>query len=175
MKSSRPLSTALIIAVVGIVVLAFAVTSGSARKTSTAAANALSVKQTSLGKILVGANGRTLYLFLGDKHNASRLSAAGLVVWPAFTTRTTPQAQGGAIASHIATIAAAGGKRQVTYSGHPLYYFVGDRQAGSTTGQGLFEFGAKWYVLAPSGNAITAAAPAAPAPAVAEPSGGYHY
>lgn len=46
---------------------------------------------------------------------------------------------------------------QVTYSGHPLYYFVGDHNAGQTAGQGLNEFGARWYVLSTSGAAITSA------------------
>ena len=46
------------------------------------------------------------------------------------------------------------GKRQVTYAGHPLYTFIGDTRAGQTTGEGLTDFGAAWYVVAPSGRAI---------------------
>jgi hypothetical protein len=45
----------------------------------------------------------------------------------------------------------------VTYNGHPVYYFVGDHNPGQTAGQGLNEFGARWYVLSPAGTAITAA------------------
>jgi hypothetical protein len=59
----------------------------------------------------------------------------------------------------------------VTYNGHPLYYYVGDRQAGSTAGQGLNQFGALWYVLSPSGNAVTSA-PVTPAPAAEAAEGG---
>jgi predicted lipoprotein with Yx(FWY)xxD motif len=47
-----------------------------------------------------------------------------------------------------------GGGTQVTYQGHPLYYYAGDSQPGDTTGQGLNQFGAKWYVLASSGDKI---------------------
>ena len=47
-----------------------------------------------------------------------------------------------------------GGTRQVTYGHHPLYYYVGDRKAGDTHGQGLNQFGAKWYVLSPTGSKI---------------------
>jgi hypothetical protein len=43
----------------------------------------------------------------------------------------------------------------VTYKGHPLYYFVADKTAGSTSGQGSDGFGAKWWLVAPSGSAIT--------------------
>jgi predicted lipoprotein with Yx(FWY)xxD motif len=171
MRRKRPLSAALIAVILGVGVLTLAVSSGSAKKTSNAGTSSVSVKQTPLGGILVGAGGRTLYLFQADKPNHSTLSRAGFVVWPAFTTSGTPRAAGGARAADIGTIGRSGGRHQVTYNGHPLYYFVGDRQAGSTAGQGLFEFGAKWYVLSPSGKAITSA-PRAPAPAAAEPSGG---
>ncbi len=46
------------------------------------------------------------------------------------------------------------GGTQVTYRGHPLYYYAGDREPGDTAGQGLDQFGAKWYVLAPNGDRI---------------------
>jgi predicted lipoprotein with Yx(FWY)xxD motif len=42
----------------------------------------------------------------------------------------------------------------VTYSGHPLYYYVGDAEPGDDAGQGLDQFGAKWYVLGPDGAKI---------------------
>ena len=175
MRRNRPLSTALIAVILGLGVLGLAVSSGSAKKAPIGGGNTIGVKQTPLGGILVGAGGRTLYLFEADKPNVSTLSRAGLAVWPAFTTTGTPQAASGARAADVGTIARSGAKHQVTYSGHPLYYFVGDRQAGSITGQGLFEFGAKWYVVSPSGKAITSAPPtpsSTPAPAAAESSGG---
>jgi Secreted repeat of unknown function len=54
---------------------------------------------------------------------------------------------------------------QATYNGHPLYYFVGDSAAGQTNGQGSDNFGAKWWLVAPSGAMITAADTAAAAAA----------
>jgi predicted lipoprotein with Yx(FWY)xxD motif len=134
-----------------------ATTGSSAKKAPTVAANsALAVRQTSLGQTLSDASGRTLYLFEGDKPNVSTLSAAGRAVWPPFTAAAKPSATGGALAGRIG-ISGAGGAGQVTYNGHPLYYFVGDRNPGQTSGQGLNEFGALWYVLSPSGAAITSA------------------
>jgi hypothetical protein len=50
------------------------------------------------------------------------------------------------------------GTEEVTYKGHPLYYFIADTSAGSTKGQGSNNFGAKWWLVAPSGAAITTAA-----------------
>ncbi|HEY2397556.1 MAG TPA: hypothetical protein VGH78_01065 [Solirubrobacteraceae bacterium] len=173
MKRSRPASLVLAVVLVGVAVLVFAVAGGSARKAPpVAGASAVGVKQTPLGKTLVDANGRTLYLFEADTHGVSTLSPAGLAVWPAFTGATTPQARDGAVAADLATVAGPGGTRQVTYNGHPLYYYVGDHSPGSAAGQGLNQFGALWYALSPSGDAVRSAPPA-PAPASEEASGGH--
>jgi predicted lipoprotein with Yx(FWY)xxD motif len=157
------LAIAVLVAAVVAVVVA---TSGASttKATTVPAASAISVTQTSLGPTLVDANGRTLYLFAADKPNVSTLSAAGQAIWPPFTATATPRALNGAIAGRIGTIAQAGGPSQVTYNGHPLYYYVGDHNPGQTTGQGLNQFGALWYVLSTSGTAVTSAS-SSPAPA----------
>jgi predicted lipoprotein with Yx(FWY)xxD motif len=164
MKGKRPLFAGLAVVLVAVVVLVLAVSGGSAKRArpQVAAGSAVSVTQTPLGKTLVDANGRTLYLFRGDKPGVSTVSQAGLAVWPAFTTTGTPQAKDGPSATQISTIAGPGGTRQVTYNGHPLYYYVGDHKPGDTRGQGLNQFGALWYVLSPSGNAVTSAPSTAP-------------
>jgi predicted lipoprotein with Yx(FWY)xxD motif len=154
MNRARVLTPALALVLVAAVVGFFVATSGGSTKTAPSTGTAVSVAQTSLGPTLVDAHGRTLYLFEGDKPNQSNLSAAGFAIWPAFTSAGKPRALNGAVASEIGTIAGSG---QVTYNGHPLYYFVGDRQSGQTTGQGLNEFGALWYVLSPQGNAVIGA------------------
>jgi len=143
------------------IVAAVVVTSGGSAHTvrpSAPASSAISLHQTQLGKSLVDANGRTLYLFEGDKPDLSTLSAAGQAVWPPFTSNARPRARAGALAADIGTIKRPAGGFQVTYAGHPLYYFIGDRGPGQARGQGLSEFGALWYVLASSGAAITSAA-----------------
>jgi predicted lipoprotein with Yx(FWY)xxD motif len=84
----------------------------------------------------------------------SSCSGACAKVWPPLLSTATPAAAGGVNASDIATITRSNGTKQVTYKGHPLYYYVGDRSAGSTSGQGSDSFGAKWWLVAPSGGAI---------------------
>jgi predicted lipoprotein with Yx(FWY)xxD motif len=177
MNKTRALSMSAIVVIVGLVVLVLA--GGSSATKARSSAVSISVRQTALGRVLVGTGGRTLYLFLADKHNVSKLSRAGFAAWPAFAVNGTPQVSGGVNRSQIETISSRGAKHQLTYAGHPLYYFVGDQHSGSTAGQGLFEFGAKWYVVSPNGKAITSAV-AAPAPAPATPmpqtgGGGYPY
>jgi predicted lipoprotein with Yx(FWY)xxD motif len=118
-----------------------------------AASSAIDVRPTPLGKILVDANGRALYLFEADKPNMSNCSGPCLSLWPAFTANAKPKAEGGAVAAKIGTIS-AGAEKQVTYNGHPLYYYAADQEPGDTIGEGLDQFGAVWDVLAPSGNGI---------------------
>jgi len=88
---------------------------------------------------------------------------------PATGTLT---ATGGAQASDLGTLTRSDGTKQATYDGHPLYYFVGDSGPGQTAGQGSDNFGAKWWLVAPSGAMITGAdaASAAAAPAPSTPS-----
>jgi predicted lipoprotein with Yx(FWY)xxD motif len=145
------------VAIVAIVAVIAATSGGAARNAPRRPGNAaISLGQTPIGKALVDANGRTLYLFAGDRPHASQLSAAGQAVWPPFTSGTLPAAAEGVSKAQIGTISATG---QVTYNGHPLYYYVGDQRPAQIAGQGLNQFGARWYVLSASGAAITSTAP----------------
>jgi predicted lipoprotein with Yx(FWY)xxD motif len=167
-----------IVTVIIVTIIAVVLASGGAAKPKRPAAPpsaAISVKQTSLGKTLVDANGRSLYLFERDKANLSTLSAAGKAVWPPFTATTKPAALGGAVASQIGTIKGTGGASQVTYGGHPLYYYVGDQTPGQTRGHGLNQFGALWYVLAQNGTAVTSAPSSTAAAAPSNTGSSYSY
>lgn len=170
-------SAGLAILIAGIAVIVLAVGGGSAKTTSSSpvsAGSAVALRTTSLGGTLVDAKGRTLYLFEGDKRNVSALSSAGLAVWPRFVATGKVKAGPGVQAAKLGTITSPGGVRQVTYNGHPLYYYVGDSKPGSSRGQALNEFGALWYVLGSGGNAITSSSGTAKAaPASSTPSYGY--
>jgi predicted lipoprotein with Yx(FWY)xxD motif len=115
----------------------------------------IGVTSGSLGEFLVDAKGRTLYLFEADKANVSNCSSACLGIWPALSANgKAPAVTGGAMAAKLGVTKPGNGKSIVTYNGHPLYYYVGDRKPGDTTGQGLNQFGAGWYVLTPAGGKI---------------------
>src|SRR6266545_3262777 len=126
----------------------------TASSSGTAGGATVAVRSSKLGKILVDGSGRTLYLFEKDKGTTSSCYGACAGAWPPYTTPAAPQAGGGATASLLGTTTRTDGTTQVTYKDHPLYYFVGDKQPGEVTGEGVNAFGAKWYVLAPSGNKI---------------------
>jgi predicted lipoprotein with Yx(FWY)xxD motif len=122
---------------------------------STGAVAVITAKSSKLGTILAAGPKRlTVYMFEADKGASSSCSADCTAVWPPVATTGKPRATGGALASKLGTITRSDGKSQVTYNGHPLYFFVEDRDAGDTYGQGVKGFGAGWYVLAPAGNKI---------------------
>jgi predicted lipoprotein with Yx(FWY)xxD motif len=109
------------------------------------------------GAFLTTSAGRTIYLWAKDGTNMSACSGACAAAWPPVPATGTVTATGGAQASDLGAITRSDGTKQVTYDGHPLYFFVGDSGPDQTSGQGSDNFGAKWWLVAPSGAQITAA------------------
>ena len=127
---------------------------GATAPSAASGAATISVAGSSLGQILVDGNGKTLYLFEADTGAQSTCAGACAQAWPPLTTNGTPKAAGGASQSLLGTTERSEGTRQVTYNGHPLYFFVSDSKPGETNGEGSTAFGAGWDVLAPSGAKI---------------------
>lgn len=120
--------------------------SGSSSTTS------LMVATSPLGKIVVDANGKTLYVFDKDTQGsgASSCSGACAATWPAVTAATTPTLDG--VTGEVGMITGTDGAQQVTLNGWPLYYFAKDAKAGDTLGQGVNKI---WWVLSPAGEKIS--------------------
>ena len=134
---------------------AVAVLASVAASKPSAAGSTVKIRSTSLGKVLVDAKGRTLYLFEKDKNGKSACSGACATNWPPLLTSGTPKAGAGARASKLGTTRRSDGTKQVTYGGHPVYRFVLDHnKPGSTKGEGVNAFGAEWYVLGANGKKI---------------------
>ena len=148
-----------------------AATSSQSTSAARAAASGVSVSTASgaHGAYLTGASGRALYLWVADTHGKSTCSGECAKAWPPLITKGTPVAGHGVTASDLGTVTRSNGTKQVTYNGHPLYYFVADTSAGMTTGQGNDGFGAKWWLVNTSGSAIISSQ----ASASSSSSGGY--
>ncbi|MBO0803993.1 MAG: hypothetical protein J2P25_13080 [Nocardiopsaceae bacterium] len=123
------------------------------------------------GTYLTDSSGRAVYLWVKDPKDKSVCSGACAGAWPPVPASGQVTASGGAKTADLGTITGAGGKKQVTYDGHPLYYFAGDSGAGQTNGQGSNGFGAKWWLVAPSGSAITSGSGPAGKPSSSASSG----
>lgn len=107
------------------------------------------------GTYLTDGAGRALYLWVADSKGKSVCSGACAGVWPPLVTKGAPSASGGAKAAALGTFTRSDGSKQVTYDGHPLYYYAADTKPGQTTGQGSDSFGAKWWLVTPAGASIT--------------------
>ncbi len=149
--------------------------------TSSAQASAIvKVADSSLGKILVTSDGRTLYAFMPDTATTSACTTANgcAGLWPPLIATGTPTGGSGVTASLLTVLTDANGM-QVVYGGHPLYTFKNDTAPGDVKGQGFA--GNIWHVVSPTGQIITTAVPAAPAattpttPTTSAPMGGGGY
>ena len=167
------------IAVLSLAACGTSSTGGSAASPSTApsgsaagAGAVLSVRTTSLGPVLVDAQGRTVYLLTADTPDHSTCAPDCLAYWPPVTApATTPTSLPG-ITAKVASTASMAGGRLLTAGGWPLYTFVKDQRPGDVTGQGVRAFGGTWYVVSPSGKAVTTA----PSPSTSSGGrGGYGY
>jgi predicted lipoprotein with Yx(FWY)xxD motif len=123
---------------------------------------------------LTDGSGRTVYLWLGDTGPKSNCTGGCASIWTPVTATGTPSAGSGATATNLSTIS---GSNQITYAGHPLYYFTQDKTTGDANGQGSNGFGAKWWQVDASGQVITtpAGASSASVPSGTATGGGYKY
>jgi predicted lipoprotein with Yx(FWY)xxD motif len=101
--------------------------------------------------VLTDGKGITIYLFEADTTTKPTCYGACAKVWPPVLTTGTPVAGPGAKTSLLGTVKRTDGKMQVTYAGHPLYYFVQSSKPGNVRGQGVKGFGANWDAVKPSG------------------------
>jgi predicted lipoprotein with Yx(FWY)xxD motif len=130
-------------------------TSTTPASTSTPTSVMIATKHNKLGTILAaGPKQKTVYLFEADKGSSSSCSGVCAKAWPPVTAAGDPQATGSAKAADLGTITRPDGTKQVTYKGHPLYFFEKDGDSGDAYGQGSKAFGASWYVLSPSGSKV---------------------
>ena len=127
------------------------------KSSSSNAAATVRTANSSLGTILVAANGRTLYELDKDTPTMSNCTGACTTLWPPLTVTGTPVGGSGVTASMLTVLMDANGT-QVVYNGHPLYMFANDHATGDLNGQGFA--GNIWHVVSPTGQPILGAVPA---------------
>ena len=132
-------------------------TSGPASTSAPAAATAdLKVADSKSGQIVVDGKGMSVYYYTKDVKDSGTSACTGgcLDAWPpVLATADTPTVDG--VTGTVGTIATPDGKKQLAINGMPVYYYAKDLAPGDITGQGV---GGVWYLVAPSGDMITAAA-----------------
>jgi predicted lipoprotein with Yx(FWY)xxD motif len=170
-KAGVPVAAALLVAACSSTSSSTGASSGGSSASASTTAMVIKTTSGSTGSFLTDGSGHAVYLWTKDGKNMSACSGACTGAWPPVPAQGTVTASGGAQASDLGSIIRPDGSKQVTYDGHPLYYYSGDSGAGQTNGQGSDNFGAKWWLVAPSGAQITSAdtATTANAPAPSAP------
>jgi len=144
MRSRVPL----VLFVMAVAVLAAA--SGSVAAATSAAAK-LSVQSTEYGKVLFGPGGKVVYAFGADKSSTSRCYGVCAAAWPPLLTKGAPLAASGVESKLLGTTKRRNGTLQVTYAGHPLYYYSADK-IGKIMCQHANMHGGLWLIVKPDGQ-----------------------
>ena len=118
------------------------------------AAPTLVVKSSSYGRILFDSRGYVLYAFTRDPKGRSACYGACAKAWPVYFAKGALNAGNGVKRLLLGTTKRRDGRRQVTYAGRPLYYYVGDRKPGQILCQNVAEFGGTWLIIRPSGKLV---------------------
>ena len=128
---------------------------GGAIPSSDGGPTTLTLTSSKDGRYLVDSRGQSLYLFEKDDGGESYCNGACAAVWPALETGSTPHAGAGVDAAALGMIKRDDGDMQVTYHGHPLYYYAADAgTAGNTKGEDIKQFGAGWYLVTAGGTSV---------------------
>lgn len=135
----------LLVSLAAVLALGAGTASASSRSTVT-------VRSSDYGRILFDGGGRALYAFTKDPRRRSVCSGACAKAWPPYLT-ARPKAGPGVRASLLGTTKRADGRKQVTYGGRPLYYYVGD-PVGQVRCQNVSEFGGLWLVMRANGRLV---------------------
>lgn len=118
---------------------------------------ALTTESGSQGIWLTNSSGRALYVYTKDKGTTSVCYGECATAWPPLLATGPVTITGKFTVPHdLGTTTRTDGSKQVTYGGHPLYYFAGDSAAGQTKGQGL---GGVWFLVGPIANIMNGKKP----------------
>ena len=111
-------------------------------KSSDASAVLASAEKAKVGSVIVDAQGSTLYRFTAEAQGLPVCTGACVGTWlPAVV------ADASGLPEHVATVKRPDdGKLQLTYDGHPLYRYAGDKSKADANGEGM---GGQWFVVKP--------------------------
>jgi predicted lipoprotein with Yx(FWY)xxD motif len=157
-------------AIVALVLAAAGVATAAAVTHQTSGATGtVNLHRTKLGKVLAAKTGKTLYLFMADRHGRSACYGKCATFWPPLLSARKPTAGTGIKAKLLGMVKRKNGTRQVTYRGHPLYFFKLDKKAGQTAGEGQDFFGGKWWGVNSAGKAVKQASSPSPTTSTTTP------
>jgi predicted lipoprotein with Yx(FWY)xxD motif len=114
----------------------------------------IKVASSQFGPILFDADDQVIYLFDKEKSERSECYDDCAAEWPPVLTKGDPVAGKGADAKLLGTTERDDGSTQVTYEGHPLYYYAHEGP-GEVLCHNVTGFGGLWLVVQPNGDAVS--------------------
>ncbi|MFL5925123.1 MAG: hypothetical protein ACJ75Q_06995 [Gaiellaceae bacterium] len=114
----------------------------------------LKAGSSSYGKVLYDGRGFVLYAFTRDRGRSACYGACAAAWPPYFAPKGKLRAGTGLKRGLLGTLKRRSGRRQVTYAGRPLYYYVGDRRPRQILCQDVVEYGGRWLIVRPSGKLV---------------------
>jgi predicted lipoprotein with Yx(FWY)xxD motif len=144
-----------LLVLLGALALLIGIGSSAAAQTDAQARATLIVRDSRYGKVIFDGRGFALYAFTRDRRRGpSQCYGACARAWPVHYVKGGLRAGSGIKRSLLGTVRRRDGRRQVTYNGRPLYYYVGERSPGVILCQNVDEFGGTWLVVRPSGRLV---------------------
>jgi len=111
-----------------------------------------------LGPILTDGEGMTLYMFDADQPGESACYDACAEAWPPVVIESDPEVEGEQVnTTLLGVIQRTDGQAQLTYNGHPLYYYGTDEAPGDVQGHQVEGAGGLWSAVSPEGEPVSAA------------------
>ncbi len=102
------------------------------------------------GQVLWGPNRQVVYIWEKEPSTTAECYAACAEAWPPVLTTGEPTASGQVDAALLGTTARRDGSTQVTYNGHPLYYYAHEGP-GEVKCHDVATHGGLWWVITPAG------------------------
>ena len=101
--------------------------------------------------MLYDGSGQAIYLFDAEHTSRPRCYGACAEAWPPVLAKGTPRATGRVSDSLLGTTQRSDGAKQVTYAGHPLYFYAHEGKH-EVLCHDVDEYGGTWLVVRPDGT-----------------------
>ncbi len=111
----------------------------------------ISTDASDYGTMLFDRVGQAIYLFDREDTDTPVCYGACAQAWPPVLTTAVPQARAAARAGLLGTTQRRDGSRQVTYNGHPLYFYAHE-SPDQVLCHNVDQFGGLWLVVTPTGR-----------------------
>jgi predicted lipoprotein with Yx(FWY)xxD motif len=148
MRARLPILTVLVMLLAGVLAEATV-----AQRSSTSSEQTVMVRSSAFGRVLFDGANRALYAFTRDPRGRSVCYGSCAAAWPPYIVTGDLRPGPGGKRDLLGTTRRRDGKRQLTYAGRPLYFYVGD-PVGQIRCQNVHEFGGLWLVVRPTGALV---------------------